>query len=128
MTRVRGSGYDGLIDEPYVTFATALTASSVGKAVKPSASYNEAVGITVALVTEGDQISGRLTRVEDDGVCAVQESGYCTLPFVAGATPSIDSKIVGGATDGTVKTDNDKGRHLVYSIDNTNLLARVKLD
>ena len=125
---VRGSGYDGLINEPYVTFATALTASSVGKAVKPSASYSEPVGITVSLVTEGDQVAGRLTRVESDGYCSVQQLGFCTLPFVAGATPSVGDKIVGGTTDGSVKTDNDKGRHLVYSIDSTNLLVLVKLD
>lgn len=125
---LRGSAYEGIFVEPFVTFATALTASAVGDAVKPSSGYTVGTGITVALVTDGDQISGRFTRYENDGMCSVQERGYCWLPFVAGATPSVDQKIIGGTTDGTIKTDNSNGRHLCYSIDGTNLLALVRLD
>ena len=125
---LRGSAYEGILIEPFVTFATALTASAVGKAVKPSSGYTVGTGITVALVTDGDQISGRYTRYENDGMCSVQERGYCWLPFVAGTTPTVGTKVIGGATDGSIKTDNSNGRHLCYSIDRTNLLALVRLD
>jgi hypothetical protein len=124
---MRGSDYDGILVEPFVTFPTALTASAVGKAVTPSEGYTVGTGITVALVSEDEQVSGRFTRYEADGMCSVQERGYCSLPFTAGTTPTIGSKILGGATAGTIKSSTN-GKHLVYSIDSTNLLAWVKLD
>jgi len=124
---LRGADYDGILNEPFVTFPTALTASAIGKAVMPSEGYTVGTGITVALATEDSQVSGRYTRYEADGMCAVQERGYCSLPFVAGATPTVGTKIIGGATAGSVKSSTN-GRHLVYSIDSTNLLAWVRLD
>lgn len=124
---LRGAHYDGMLVEPFITFPTALTASAIGKAVKPSEGFTIGTGITVALVADNDQISGRLTRVEEDKMANVQERGYCYLPFVAGATPAVGSKIVGGSEAGSVKSSTD-GRHLVYSIDSTNLLALVRLD
>ena len=125
---LRGSAYEGILVEPFVTFATALTASAIGNAVKPSSGYTVGTGITVANVTADDQISGRFTRYENDGMCSVQERGYCWLPFVAGTTPTVGAKVIGGATAGYIKTDDAAGRHLCYSIDSTNLLALVRLD
>jgi len=125
---LRGSAYEGILVEPFVTFATALTASAVGNAVKPSSGYTVGTGITVANVAEDYQVSGRFTKPEADGMCSVQERGYCWLPYVAGATPTVGQKIIGGATAGTIKSDNSNGRHLCYSIDGTNLLALVRLD
>ena len=124
--RLRGADYVGL-DPHFSTYATALTASAIGKAVRPSASYNVAAGVTVSLVGAGEQIIGRFTRYEDDQMSNIQDRGYCSLPFVAGATPTIGSKIYGGATSGTVASSTD-GKHIVISIDSTNLLVTVKLD
>jgi len=125
---LRGSAYAGILVEPFVTFATALTASAVGNAVAPSSGYSVGTGITVTNVTEGVQVSGRFTKYEADGMCSVQERGYCWLPFVAGSTPTVAQKVIGGATAGSIKTDNEHGRHLCYSVDSTNLLALVRLD
>jgi hypothetical protein len=112
-----------------LSLVTALTASSVGLAVKASGSFTDAAGLTVALVTENDAVAGRLEVVEGDGGCTVASKGIQYYPFVTGVTPTQGQGVVGGATAGYVKsaTHANGGRGYVWSIDLTNLKCLVEL-
>lgn len=82
---VDGIGYDAVtqkIDASTIVFdATKVNGcASVGLAVTLSADD------TVALCADGDAIAGKLIKVESDGFCTVQVSGFCTLPGGASAT------------------------------------------
>lgn len=50
---------------------------------------------TVSLVGDGEQVEGKLIKVESDGKCVVQNGGVVTLPGGTGATLTPGSKIVG---------------------------------
>ena len=72
----------------------------VGKAVMMSGAE------TVDLVTTGSEIIGKLIKVEPDGMCSVQDEGYCEVPS-DGTTityTQANNGLVGGATAGLVKT------------------------
>lgn len=63
--------------------------ASVGLAVKISANSQ------VALVSDADNVDGRLERVEGDGKCAVTIDGIAKLPAGSGATVTAGKKICG---------------------------------
>lgn len=50
---------------------------------------------TVSLAGDGEQIEGKLIKVEPGGVCVVQNAGYMKLPGGDGATLTVGAKIVG---------------------------------
>lgn len=50
---------------------------------------------TVSLVGDGEQVEGKLIKVEPDGFCVVQTGGVVTLPGGSGATLTAGQKIVG---------------------------------
>lgn len=80
--------------------AAANGSAHVGKAVMLSAED------TVVLVTAGLEVFGKLTKVEPDGFCSVQDRGYCELPH-DGTTityTNANNGVVGGATAGTIKS------------------------
>ena len=49
----------------------------------------------VSLVGDGEEVEGRLVKVEPGGVCVVQNAGTMELPGGSGATLTPGSKIVG---------------------------------
>lgn len=51
---------------------------------------------TISLVGDGEQVEGKLIKVESDGFCVVQVEGEMTLPGGSGATLTAGLKIVGG--------------------------------
>ena len=126
---VRGQNPRGQ-DYHATTFATALLAADLGKAVTPSSNFNAVTGISVSAVTADQPVLGRLDVVEGDGFCSVQDSGYMELPFVSGVTPTRSQGVIGGATAGSVKsaTAANGGRGIIVSVDETNLKVVVKLD
>jgi hypothetical protein len=77
-------------DESIVYSATAVNGSvSVGLAV----SLVDDAEVTLA--GDGEPLEGKLIKVEPDGFCVVQESGYMTLPGGTSATLTNGAKIVG---------------------------------
>lgn len=50
---------------------------------------------TVSLVGDGEQVEGKLIKVEADGFCVVQVEGEMTLPGGTSATLTEGAKIVG---------------------------------
>lgn len=64
-------------------------AASVGRAVTIVSNK------TVGLSADGDVIEGKLIKVEKDGFCTVQFTGFCTLPGGNGATNTVPNKICG---------------------------------
>lgn len=50
---------------------------------------------TVSLVGDGEQVEGKLMKVEPDGFCVVQNGGVMTLPGGDSATLTVGLKIVG---------------------------------
>lgn len=50
---------------------------------------------TVSLVGDGEQVEGKLIKVESDGFCVVQVEGEMTLPGGSGATLTEGASIVG---------------------------------
>lgn len=50
---------------------------------------------TVSLVGDGEQVEGKLIKVEPGGFCVVQNGGVVTLPGGSGATLTAGTKIVG---------------------------------
>lgn len=69
-----------------------------GKAVKLGATAG-----TVELVGAGDEIHGRLEKIEPDGQVTVNDQGYMELP-TDGTVITFGGGLVGGAVAGTVKT------------------------
>ena len=64
-----------------------------------SASVGLAVSLesdeVVTLAGDGENVLGKLIKVESDGFCVVQTEGYMTLPAGTSATLTAGSKIVG---------------------------------
>jgi len=64
-----------------------------------SASVGLAVSLesdeVVTLAGDGENVLGKLIKVESDGFCVVQTEGYMTLPGGTGASLTAGSKIVG---------------------------------
>ena len=64
-----------------------------------SASVGLAVSLesdeVVTLAGDGENVLGKLIKVESDGFCVVQTEGYMTLPGGTSATLTAGSKIVG---------------------------------
>lgn len=58
---------------------------------------------TVGLVTDGQEIDGVVTRVNSDGFCTVQDTGYTDVD-TDGTAITYGNGLVGGATNGKVKT------------------------
>lgn len=50
---------------------------------------------TVSLVGDGENVLGRLVKVEQDGFCVVQTGGFMELPGGSGASLTEGKKIVG---------------------------------
>lgn len=88
-----GIGYQAVTiahDDTIVYDATkAGGAAQVGLAVTIESSG------TVSLVGDGENVFGKLIKVESDGFCVVQTGGYMTLPGGDGATLTAGLKIVG---------------------------------
>lgn len=62
---------------------------------------------TVSLVGDGEEVEGKLIKVESDGKCVVQYAGDMTLPGGTSATLTEGSKIVGdllGAAEGYIQS------------------------
>ena len=49
----------------------------------------------VSLVGDGEEVEGKLIKVEPGGFCVVQTGGVMTLPGGSGATLTVGTKIVG---------------------------------
>lgn len=49
----------------------------------------------ISLVGDGENVAGKLIKVEPDGFCVVQDGGYCTLPGGTSAVLTAGSRIVG---------------------------------
>lgn len=58
---------------------------------------------TVSLVGDGEQVEGKLIKVEQDGMCVVQVGGTMTLPGGDGATLTVGAKIVGDLGTGSAE-------------------------
>jgi hypothetical protein len=91
-----GIRYDAItkkIDNSTITFdATKANGSAaVGKAVTPVTGTAD----TVALAADANRITGKLLKVEADGFCTVQDSGFVSLPAGDGATVTPGQPIVG---------------------------------
>lgn len=88
-----GIGYQAVTiahDDTIVYDATkAGGAAQVGLAVTIESSG------TVSLVGDGENVFGKLVKVESDDFCVVQTGGYMTLPGGDGATLTAGLKIVG---------------------------------
>jgi len=92
-TTVVGIGYEAETyphDNTIVYSATTAGGSAqVGLAVTIEASN------AVSLVGDGENVLGKLIKVESDGLCVVQTGGHMTLPGGDGATLTAGLKIVG---------------------------------
>lgn len=89
-----GIGYRAetfLIDNSTITYSAteANGSAQVGLAV------NLSTDKTVQLVGDGEDVLGKLIKVESDNKAVVQTKGYCTLPGGTGATLTLGEKIVG---------------------------------
>ncbi len=86
----------------------------------------------VTLAGSGENVLGKLLKVESDGFCVVQHSGFMTLPGGDSATLTAGLKIVGdlasGAAEGyiqAVSTEDTVSRGLI--IDSSTATAVVVL-
>jgi len=81
------------------TFAHDSTIVYSATVANGSASVGLAVSLesdeTVTLAGDGENVLGKLIKVESDGFCVVQTEGYMTLPGGTGASLTAGSKIVG---------------------------------
>lgn len=70
---------------------------------------------TVSLVGDGEQVEGKLVKVEPGGFCVVQTGGVVTLPGGDGATLTAGLKIVGdlGAASAEGYIQNVATQHTV---------------
>lgn len=127
-----------------VTITYSATVANGNAAVGRAVGQGGADG-TVALANDGDSVFGRLELVENDGVCVVQDEGYCTLPGGAAAAVTRGQKIVGALDGGgnrgfvralaaapamysqTFTQDMANARHRIISNGDTTALV-VKLD
>lgn len=91
-----GLRYDAItkkIDNSTITFdATKANGSAaVGLAVTIVPGTVDAV----ALVADGDRVLGKLLKVEADGFCTIQDTGFISLPAGASAAVNPGQPIVG---------------------------------
>lgn len=88
-----GIGYEAITyphDDTIVYSATQPNGSAqVGLAVTLESDK------TISLVGDGEQVEGKLVKVESDGYCVVQVRGYMELPGGDGATLTAGKSIVG---------------------------------
>lgn len=96
-----GIRYDAItkkIDNATIVFdATKANGSAaVGKAVTPVTGTAD----TVALAADGNHVSGKLLTVEADGFCAIQDTGFVSLPAGNGAAVTPGQPIVGAVGPG----------------------------
>ena len=82
------------------------------------------------MVGDGENVLGKLIKVEPDGFCVVQTGGHMTLPGGSGATLTAGLKIVGdlgsGSAEGyiqAVSTQDTVSRGMI--IDSTTATAVV---
>jgi hypothetical protein len=72
---------------------------------------------TVSLVGDGENVLGKLVKVEQDGFCVVQEGGNMTLPGGDGAVLTEGFPIVGdlgvGAVEGYIQVASSAAHALV---------------
>lgn len=82
------------IDDSTITYsATSDNGSAViGRAV------NLSTDDTVQLAGDGEDVLGKLIKVESDNYAVVQIRGFCTLPGGTGAALTLGEKIVGAAS------------------------------
>lgn len=88
---------------------------------------------TVSTVGDGEKVFGKLLKVEKDGFCAVQTSGFCTFPSGNAAAVTIGSAFVGAlnasSAEGYIKAATTAGVARGAIVDNDVLTAIiVKLD
>jgi hypothetical protein len=81
------------IDGSTITFdvTKANGSAQVGLAVTMTGQADD----TVALTSDGDEVAGKLIKVDPDGYCTVQDEGGMTLPGGASATLTVGSRFVG---------------------------------
>jgi hypothetical protein len=86
----------------YVIDASTITFSAT--AARGSAVVDRAVSLSgagiVKLAADGERVIGRLDRVENDGICTVQDGGHTTLPGGTGATLTNGTAFVGALNGG----------------------------
>lgn len=71
--------------------------AQVGKAVELQAAGE------VGLVATGNEIFGKLVKVEPDGYCTIQDGGYCDLPYDGSPVYTENANgLIGGAAAGNV--------------------------
>jgi hypothetical protein len=82
------------IDDSTITYDEDYANGSavIGRAV------NLSTDDTVQLAGDGEDVMGKLIKVESDDMAVVQTRGYCTLPGGNGATLTLGEKIVGAAS------------------------------
>lgn len=100
-------GYDQVLAQgkyvPGVIDASTITWSALAE--RGSTVVDRAVALVVGtndafkLAADGEQIAGRLERVEADGKCSVQVGGFMELP--AGGTLARRASVVGAVVGGT---------------------------
>jgi hypothetical protein len=88
---------------------------------------------TVSLVGDGEEVEGKLIKVEPGGFCVVQNGGVMTLPGGTSATLTVGTKIVGDllvAAEGyiqTVATQHTVSRGTILdSSDAENVVVRLE--
>lgn len=70
-------------------------ATKVGGSAQVGLAVTQEGSETVSLVGDGEEVEGKLIKVESDGFCVVQVEGEMTLPGGTSATLTEGSKIVG---------------------------------
>jgi hypothetical protein len=99
-----GLRYDAItkkIDNATITFDATKTNGSAG--VGLAVTIVPGTVDAVALAADGDRILGKLLKVESDGFCTVQDSGFMSLPAGASATVTPGQRIVGALGPSSAK-------------------------
>lgn len=100
-TSLIGIGYEA---ETYAHDATIVySASEEGGSAQVGLAVTQEGSQTVSLVGDGENVLGKLIKVEQDGFCVVQTGGHMTLPAGDGATVTEGTKIVGDLGTGSAE-------------------------
>jgi hypothetical protein len=89
-----GIGYQAetfKIDDSTITYDSTEDGGSAQVGLAVTLSTDD----TVALVADGNDVLGKLIKVESDDKAVVQTKGYCTLPGGDSASLTLGEKIVG---------------------------------
>ena len=78
-------------------------ATEVGGSAQVGLAVTQEGSETVSLVGDGEQVEGKLIKVESDGFCVVQIEGEMTLPGGDGATLTEGASIVGDLGTGSAE-------------------------